>query len=113
MADSMELSEADFDKRAAVTLRAIEDALADVDPDQVDVSASDGVVRLTLPGNVRIVVNSHRAARQVWLAAIATAWHFDPQLDGTWRSSKSGESLGPTLAALLQQHAGVAVTLAL
>lgn len=108
-----EMSEAEFDRRAAAALRAIEDALADVDPDQVDVSASDGVVRLTLPGGVRIVVNSHRAARQVWMAAIATAWHFDPMPDGGWRASKSGEALGPTLAALVQQHAGVAISLAL
>lgn len=95
-----------FDASARAMLQAIEDALQDVDPDQVEVSSSDGVLRLDARDGTRIVINSHRAARQIWMAAVASAWHFDPP---QWVSPKSGEMLWPTLEALLRRHAGVAL----
>lgn len=107
------MTDAEFDRIARDELRALEDAFADVDPDDVDVSTSDGVLRLDLRDGTRIVINSHRAARQIWMAAIASAWHFDP-VDGggaVWRSSKSGEELRPTLSRLLQDRIGLALSL--
>ena len=79
--------------------------------DDVEVSSTDGVLRLDLRDGTRIVINSHRAARQIWMAAVASAWHFDP-VDAThWRSSKSGEELRPTLARLLRERIGLTVPL--
>jgi CyaY protein len=102
------MDEADFDRAAADELHALEDAFADIDPD--DVAVSDGVLRLDLRDGTRIVINSHRAARQIWMAAVSTAWHFDPT--GTvWRTAKKGEELRPTLARLIKDHTGVAVPL--
>lgn len=107
------LDEAAFDSRARAALRAVEDAFADVDPDVVEVSAADGVVRLGLPGGVRIVINSHRAARQIWMAAVSTAWHFDPLPDGRWHAAKSDEDLAATLRRLVLTHTGLDVAIAL
>ena len=81
------------------------------DPDEVEVSTSDGVLRLDLRDGTRIVINSHRAARQIWMAAVASAWHFDPGGDGKWRAAKSGEELRETLARLVREHTGLAVAL--
>ncbi len=103
--------EAVFDERARDELRHIEDAFADVDPDQVDVSASDGVLKLDLRDGTKIVINSHRAARQIWMAAVASAWHFDPASDGMWRASKSGEELRATVMRLVREHVGVELVL--
>ncbi len=105
------MDEAHFDKAAREELRAIEDAFADVDPDDVDVSTSDGVLRLDLRDGTKIVINSHRAARQIWMAAIASAWHFDPTDSGAWRASKSGEELRPTLVKLVRDRIGLEVRL--
>lgn len=106
------MDEADFDRVARDELHAIEDAFADVDPDDVEVSTSDGVLRLDLRDGTRVVINSHRAARQIWMAAVATAWHFDPVDDGrVWRAPKSGEELRPTLASLIREHVGVTIAL--
>jgi CyaY protein len=106
------MDEADFDRVARDELHAIEDAFADVDPDDVDVSTSDGVLRLDLRDGTRVVINSHRAARQIWMAAVATAWHFDPVDDGrTWRAPKTGEELRPTLVRLLAERVGVTIAL--
>lgn len=101
------MDEASFDKAARDELRAIEDAFADIDPDDVEVSTSDGVLRLDLRDGTKIVINSHRAARQIWMAAIASAWHFDPTPDGTWVAPKSGEELRATLARLVKERIGL------
>ncbi len=101
------MDEAHFDRVAHEELTALEDAFADIDPDDVEVSVSDGVLRLDLRDGTRIVINSHRAARQIWMAAVSTAWHFDPA-GPSWRAPKTGEELRPTLSRLIQQHTGVA-----
>jgi len=105
------MDEASFDRIARQELHHIEDAFADVDPDDVDVSVSDGVIRLDLRDGTRIVINSHRAAGQIWMAAVATAWHFDPVADGQWKAAKSGEELRATLARVVREHTGVDVRL--
>jgi CyaY protein len=104
------MDDATFDKVAREELHAIEDAFSDIDPDLVEVSTSDGVLRLDLKDGTRVVINSHRAARQIWMAAVASAWHFDPA-DGTWRSGKSGEELRPTLLRVLRERIGLELRL--
>jgi CyaY protein len=105
------MDETEFDRVAREELHTLEDAFADVDPDDVEVSTSDGVLRLDLRDGTRIVINSHRAARQIWMAAIATAWHFDPTAEGTWRAAKTGEELRPTLARLIHERIGLTLSL--
>jgi CyaY protein len=107
------MDEASFDKAARDELSHIEDAFADIDPDQVDVSTSDGVLRLDLRDGTKIVINSHRAARQIWMAAVASAWHFDPPEPAArgWRAAKSGDELRATVVRLLRERIGVDVTL--
>ncbi|MFT3692962.1 MAG: iron donor protein CyaY [Kofleriaceae bacterium] len=101
------MDEAAFDHAAHEELAAIEDAFSDVDPDQVEVEVSDGVLRLDLRDGTKIVINSHRAARQIWMAAISTAWHFDPVADHKWVASKSGEELRQTLRDLVHKRIGL------
>jgi CyaY protein len=105
------MDDASFDRVARDELHELENAFSEIDPDDVEVSTSDGVLRLDLRDGTRIVINSHRAARQIWMAAVASAWHFDPSGDGTWRASKTGEELRPTLARVLHERIGLAVSL--
>jgi len=105
------MDEASFDRIAREELRHLEDAFADIDPDDVEVSVSDGVLRLDLRDGTRIVINSHRAAGQIWMAAVASAWHFDPGNNGQWKAAKSGEELRATLARLLRERIGLDVRL--
>ena len=101
------MDEATFDRVARDELRALEDAFGDIDPDDVEVSTSDGVLRLDLRDGTRVVINSHRAARQIWMAAVASAWHFDPTADGQWRAAKSGDELRATVSRLVRERIGV------
>jgi len=103
------MDEASFDHVARAELRHIEDAFADIDPDLVEVSSSEGVLRLDLRDGTKIVINSHRAAGQIWMAAVASAWHFDPRTDGSWYAAKSGEELRATVTKLVRERIGVDV----
>jgi CyaY protein len=105
------MDEASFDRVARDELHALENAFADIDPDDVEVTTSDGVLRLDLRDGTRIVINSHRAARQIWMAAVSSAWHFDPPSDGGWRAAKTGEELRSTLARVVHERIGLAVAL--
>src|SRR5688572_32255202 len=105
------MDDAEFDRIASDELHHLEDAFANVDPDECEVQSSDGVLKLDLRDGTKIVINSHRAARQIWMAAISTAWHFDPPAGGGWRAAKTGEELRPTLAKLVRERIGLEVSL--
>ena len=51
------------------------------------------------------------AAGQIWMAAVASAWHFDPGADGKWHAAKSNEELRATLQRLIRERIGLEVAL--
>jgi CyaY protein len=104
-----EVDDATFDTIARAELTALEDALATIDPDDVEVSGSDGILRLDLRDGTRVVINTHRAARQIWMAAVSSAWHFDRDQDGRWRAKKSGDELRQTLARVVHERIALAL----
>ena len=105
------MSTDDFEDRAHAELLDLEDRLSAIDPDDVEVSTAAGVLRLDLRDGTRVVINSHRAAGQIWMAAVDTAWHFDPLPDGRWLATRTNEELRPTLCRLLRARVGLTVEL--
>lgn len=105
------MDDASFEHRAHEEMQYLEDRLGELDPDDADLIVSSGVLRVDLRDGAKIVINSHRAAGQIWMAAVATAWHFDPLPDGRWLASRTGEELRPTLAKLIRDHLGVTLAL--
>jgi CyaY protein len=105
------MEEARFDQLADVTLRALVQSLDLLD--DVEAELELGVLTIGFPTGAPFVVNSHRAARQIWMAADRTAWHFDPSADGsTWLASKPPhEPLGAALSAALSRRLGREVRL--
>jgi CyaY protein len=96
-----------YDKIADAELHRLEKALGDVDPDELDVDLSQGVLTLEFADGDKIVVNSHRAAGEIWMAAMRNAWHFGPkQEDGKWVWRTSDAELHATLAAVLLKKLG-------
>lgn len=88
----MALTESQFERHADETLNRMVEALADLEDDALEADLESGVLTLRFEDGARYVVNSHRAARQIWMAAGATAWHFD--FDGqAWIAAKSGDEL--------------------
>jgi CyaY protein len=83
-----EEEDAAFDKLADGQLRRLERALSSFDPDEVEGYLGGDVLNITLGDNTKIVINRHRAARQIWMSAQRRAWHFDyDQKSSTWRTS--------------------------
>ena len=108
---SREMDDATFDRIARDELHDLEDRLADVDPDDVQISTSDGILKLDLRDGTKIVINSHRAARQIWMAAVASAWHFDPGDDGRWRVARTGDELRSTVRRVVKERIGLELAL--
>jgi CyaY protein len=93
-----------FDKIADAELRYLENKLGDFDPDELEVELSQGVLTLTLGDDSKIVVNSHHAAGEIWMAAYRQAWHFAPKEEGgkvEWRTAK--DELRATLGGILSE----------
>ena len=104
------LDEPLFDRIAADELKQLEKKLGDIDPDTLDVELSMDVLTLTTGAGEKIVINSHRAARQIWMAAFRRAWHFTPHTDGAaWRWATATDELHATLRQVLRDKIGLEV----
>lgn len=84
-------------------------AFDDVDPDQADLDSAGDVISIVCRDGVKLVLNTQRPTRQIWLAGHARAWHFDwDEASGTWRDPRRGDAeLFATLRELVREHAGL------
>ena len=90
------LSESEFEILADQTLNALVESLCDLEDDGLEADLESGVLTLRFENGRRYVINSHRAARQIWMAADTTAWHFS--WDGqSWTAHKTNEELWTTV----------------
>lgn len=105
------ISEKAYQQRAFPELGALVEAL-DAFPDELFAELAGDVLTVEFNDQSRYVINSHLAARQIWLAAERSAWHFDCTVDGSWIDRKSGAELWAKVAELLGKKLGRAVTLA-
>ncbi len=103
------MDEHEFERRAAEAWKRVLDLFDDVDPDEADVEPSGDVIRIDFRGGRRVVLNTQRPARQIWLAGGARAWHFsfEPK-SGRWYDDKGrGDELLATLAAPPKEAVGL------
>ena len=108
----MSISEQDYEARALPELRALVDVLDELELPGVECELSSDILTLELAGGERYVVNSHRAARQIWMAADRSAWHFDWDAErSAWVAKKTGDELWGTLSRVLSTKLGKPVSL--
>jgi CyaY protein len=96
-----------FDRIADAELHHLEKVLGEADPDELEVELAQGVLTLTLADGQKVIVNSHHAAGEIWMAAFRQAWHFAPREEQgrvEWRTAK--DELRSTLAGLLAERLG-------
>ena len=104
------MDEKQFERLASDELERIEEALGPLDG--IDVDLADGILTLEFDEGPKVVVNSHSAARQIWVAANLAAAHFSPDAKtGRWFDSKTGEELWDRLQAILTERLGHPVKL--
>lgn len=100
----------DFEARAEETLERLRSVLDDSGID-AEVELSLGVLTIEFPDGAKYVVNSHRAAQQIWMAAERSAWHFDLGEGGRWVASKTGDELFSALSRVVGKKVGKDVVL--
>jgi iron-sulfur cluster assembly protein CyaY len=105
------ISEKDYQARAFPALSALIAAL-DEHPDELFAELAGDVLTIEFDDQSRYIINSHLAARQIWLAADRNAWHFDFVAErGLWVDRKSQAELWSKLEELLQHKRGHRVPL--
>jgi CyaY protein len=104
------MTPAEFDSLAEAALEQIQRAL-DASGVEADVEVKgDGVIELDFDDGVRIVINRHRAAGEIWVAAPSGGFHY--RWDGaSWRDTRDGSELFASLSKLVSTHSGQAVRL--
>lgn len=107
------MSEQAFHQAAEATLDAIEsglERLVDTADLEMDIERQGNVITLVFEDESRIVVNSHGAAREIWVAARSGGFHYR-QIDGRWVDGRSGDELFAALSRLVSAQSGVPVRL--
>lgn len=107
-----DLDEAEYEARAFPELRALVAALDELELEGVEAELASDILTIEFADGARYVVNSHRAARQIWMAAERAAWHFDfDPTQRAWLATKSGDELWATIEGLLSRKVTLPVTL--
>lgn len=100
----------DFARESGRLLDRIEQAIeaaADEAGVDLEVSRQDNVIEVEFEDRSKLIVNSHQAAGEVWVAARAGGWHFRPSgPGGQWIDTRSGMALQQCLNEQLEAHAG-------
>ena len=106
------LSEADYEARAYPELAALVRALDALEREDFEAELAHDMLTIEFGDGSKFIVNSHRAARQIWMAAERSAWHFDwDPAKERWIAAKSGDELWSTLARVLGARLGGTVEL--
>ncbi len=102
------MTESDFDELSEQALEQLQRAL---EASGVDFEEKgDGVLELEFDDGSKIVVNRHRAAKEIWVAARSGGFHFRWE-DESWRDTRQGGELFATLSRLVSSQGGSPVVL--
>ncbi len=105
--------ENEYVQAAQSTLRALIDALDALPGDGFEAELANDIITIEFTDGTKYIVNSHRAARQIWMAAERTAWHFDFDAPSNrWRAAKTGDELFATVERVLGSKLGRTLHLA-
>ena len=109
------MGEETFTKHAARTLDQLEadiERVAEAAGVDLELSRQDNVIEVEFENGSKVVINSHQAAGEIWVAARAGGFHFKPAQDGLWVDGRSGRDLRAMLSEQLSAQAGATITLA-
>ncbi len=110
------MNDAEFDRIAAAELDLLERRLGDFDPDELEVTLASGVLTLAFADGAKVVVNSHRAAGEIWMADaranVRRAYHFAPEAtDRGYRWVVGSDELRTVLTKVLSEQLGRTIDL--
>src|SRR5439155_17775204 len=81
------LDESAYNQLVSAAFKKILAAVDEADPDQIDADSTGEMVTLTASSGEKVVVNTQRAVRQIWVAGKGSGIHFS--YDGSrWLDDK-------------------------
>src|SRR5262245_41738983 len=103
----------EYAQLADACLKTVERWVTRLDDDDLDCTFGDGLLVLEFEDGARFVLNRQSAARQMWFAAGARAWHYNWD-DGrkVWLDDRDGHELYGRIAAVVGEKLGRSVTFA-
>lgn len=99
---------------AQSTLDVIESslgALADQTDIDIDIDRQGNVLKVVFDSGTTLVINSHEAAQEIWVAARTGGFHYRLQDDQRWIDGRSGDELFAALSRLVSELSGQHVLL--
>jgi CyaY protein len=106
------ITEDEYVALAGPELRQLLDAFDRLDTEDIEAELESDILTVEFEDGEKYVINSHRAARQIWMAAERNAWHFDWSSEkSSWIATKSGDELWSTLERVLTNKLGRPVSL--
>jgi CyaY protein len=95
-----------FARLAADTLKKLEKACTDLD-DRLEADLGADVLTLEFADGRKYIVNSHSAAKQIWVSAEARAWHFShDDAQGRWIDTREGRELWALVGEVVSKKLG-------
>ncbi len=72
-----------------------------------------GIIEIVLEDDSKIIVNRHAAAQEIWVAARAGGFHFNPPVGSTtaWTGTRDSLGLAEVLSRCMSEQAGMSVSL--
>ncbi|MBI3818201.1 MAG: iron donor protein CyaY [Planctomycetes bacterium] len=82
-------------------------AFDDVDPDDLDAMAGDGMLTLEFKDRSKFIISRQSGNHQIWVAAGARAWHYrHDDASGAWVDDKDGHDFYKNVAAIVSAKLG-------
>ena len=105
------LADAEYLRLAHAALAAIEttiDRWLDEDLIDIDTHRTGGLLELSFPGGIKIILNTQPPLHEIWMAARAGGYHYR-WADGAWRDTRSGEEFFAALSVQASAQGGRAL----
>src|SRR3981189_690067 len=104
---SRRMDEKEYLQRADECLTKVAKWLEDLDPDEVDYTAGDGVVTIEFAGGAKFILSRQSQMKQMWLAAGSRAFHYNWDVSrSTWIDDKDSHELFHRLAESISEQVG-------
>jgi len=102
------LDENAFRKNVDAALHSLKQSLIAAEEDaDIEVEDQSGALHISFEDGSRFVISPNAPVRQIWISALATSFKLDwSDADGEFVLTKSGESLKPLVARLINQQLG-------
>jgi CyaY protein len=100
-----------FGRLAGDTLKKLETKLTDID-ERLEADLASDVLTVEFDDKRKYILNSHSAARQIWVSANANAWHLSwDEVSGQWIDTREGRELWALVSELVSKKLGRTLTL--